>query len=254
MFRKLKILWVALLSILLTALLLIEYMDEKLPEGTPGPEAEALAKKMLSAINDEAWRATGAVSWGYADRTFIWDKKRHFTEVKYEGNHVLLDINARKGVILKSEESELSNESQQALCETAWKYWCNDSFWLNPVSKIFDPGTKRSIVDRHGRQGLLVTYTTGGATPGDSYLWFVDENGRPKSWKLWVSIIPIGGMNFGWDEWVQLETGVWISTHHFNPVKTVRVHQPVGKEDLLLITGKDIFEPLLRDSSALVSF
>lgn len=254
MFKKLKILWISLISILLTAILLVEYMDERLPEGTPGPEADALAKKMLLAINDDAWQATGAVSWGYADRQFIWDKKRHYTEVNFEGNQVLIDIDGRKGVILKSEVENLTDQTKQDICESAWKYWCNDSFWLNPVSKVFDPGTERSIVERHGKKTLLVTYTSGGATPGDSYMWLLDENGRPKGWKLWVSIIPIGGMSFGWDEWVQLETGVWVSTHHFNPVKTVRVHQPVGKEDLLLITGKDIFEPLLTDSTAWVSF
>lgn len=254
MLKKLKILWVTLLAIFLTAFLLFEYMDEKLPDGVVGPEADSLANRMLIAIDNQAWRTTGVVSWGYEDRTFIWDRKRHLTRVNYEGHEVLLDIDSRLGYILGNDANELSEEKKQEICLWAWKYWCNDSFWLNPVSKIFDPGTERKLVRRHGQETLLVTYTSGGSTPGDSYLWTLDDNGRPKSWKLWVSIIPIGGMKFSWDNWQQLETGVWISTHHFNPVKSIPLHNPVGKSDLLLLTGKDIFESLFSDSEALISY
>lgn len=244
MLKKLKILWVTLLAISLSAFLLFEYMDEGLPTGKQGEEAEQLAQKMLSAINDEAWQNTGAISWGYDNRTYIWDKKRHLTEVNYEGHQVLLDINKRLGWI-KSDASGLSLQEQKEICLWAWKYWCNDSFWLNPISKIFDPGTERRIVDWHGKKTLLVTYTSGGSTPGDSYLWILDENGRPMSWKLWVSIIPIGGMKFSWDKWIELETGVMVSSYHFNPIKTIVLHEPIAKSDLSEMFGHDVFEPLI---------
>lgn len=252
MLQKLKILWVTLLAIFLTCFLLFEYMDESLPNGELGDEADALASKMLSSINDQAWQSTGAVSWGYDDRTYIWDRKRHFAQVNYDGNQVFLDLNNRKGYISESVDG-LSEEEKVEVCHWAWRYWCNDSFWLNPISKIFDPGTERRLVDWHGQKTLLVTYTSGGSTPGDSYLWILDEDGRPMSWKLWVSIIPIGGMRFSWDKWVELETGVMISTYHFNNLKTIPLHNPVGKADLSMMIDEDIFE-VLSDSEQLISF
>ncbi|WP_456459038.1 hypothetical protein [Reichenbachiella sp.] len=253
MLQKLKILWITLLAIFLTCFLLFEYMDESLPEGKLGDEADALAQKMLTSINDKAWQNTGAVSWGYDDRTYIWDRKRHLTEVNYEGHQVLLDLNNRLGVIV-GVNNELTEEEKIEICHWAWRYWCNDSFWLNPISKVFDPGTERRVVDWHGQKALLVTYTSGGSTPGDSYLWILDQNGRPTSWKLWVSIIPIGGMRFSWDKWVELETGVMISTYHFNMVKTIPLHNPVGKTELIEMVGRDIFGPILNASTELVSF
>lgn len=252
MLKKLKILGITLLAILLTSFLLYAYMDEGLPTGVQGEEADRLAHAMLASINDQAWQHTGAVRWGYDDRTYLWDRKRHLTQVHYDGNQVLLDINNRLGYLVEANQV-LTNEEKKEICSWAWRYWCNDSFWLNPISKVFDPGTERSVIDWHGQKALMVTYTSGGSTPGDSYLWILDENGRPKSWKLWVSIIPIGGMKFSWNNWVKLETGVMVSTYHYNPIKIIPLHNPVAKFDLREMTQEDIFEPLLF-SDKLISF
>ena len=81
------------------------------------------------------------------------------------------------------------------LIEKAVKYFNNDSFWLLAPYKIFDKGTKRSLVTLDdGHEGLLVTYTTGGTTPGDSYLWHLDSTGKPVSFQMWVSSLPIDGL------------------------------------------------------------
>ncbi|MEO9966893.1 MAG: hypothetical protein ABJF11_13940 [Reichenbachiella sp.] len=229
-------------------------MDEGLPEGKQGPEADQLAERMLESINHEAWIKTGAVSWGYDDRAFVWDRLRHLAEVNFEGYQVLIDINNRQGLITSGDTTGWTMEEKKDKCLWAWRYWGNDSFWLNPVSKIFDPGTERRIVDWYGKEALLVTYTSGGSTPGDSYLWILDDNGRPKSWKLWVSIIPLGGMKFSWEKWVELETGVMVATRHFNAIKTIPLHNPVGKSDLMELTGTDIFEPLEMNKDLLISY
>jgi hypothetical protein len=52
--------------------------------------------------------------------------------------------------------------------------------------KLRDPGTSRSIVMQDEKEALMVTYTSG-STPGDSYVWILDEN--IPAWRMWVSIV-----------------------------------------------------------------
>jgi hypothetical protein len=47
------------------------------------------------------------------------------------------------------------------------------------------------------QEALMITYASGGSTPGDSYVWFVDQNYMPKAWRMWVSIIPVGDWKLG---------------------------------------------------------
>ena len=59
-----------------------------------------------------------------------------------------------------------------------------------------------------------MTYASGGVTPGDSYLWFLDNSGIPLKYKLWVKILPVGGVEATWEEWTKTKTGVSIATEH----------------------------------------
>ena len=80
---------------------------------------------------------------------------------------------------------------------------------------MFDSGTTRSIVTlENGSEALLVTYKSGGTTPGDSYLWELQENGFPISFKMWVKIIPIGGLKATWNDWQVMENGVFLPVSH----------------------------------------
>jgi hypothetical protein len=83
--------------------------------------------------------------------------------------------------------------------------------------KVRDPGTERKVVNTKMGKGLLVTYTSGGVTPGDSYLWILDQNNRPVKWKMWVSIIPLGGLEFTWEDW-QKHEGAWFAPTHVGPL------------------------------------
>ncbi|MDT0607679.1 hypothetical protein [Croceitalea rosinachiae] len=115
----------------------------------------------------------------------------------------------------------MTKNKKKNIIKKALKYFNNDSFWLVAPYKVFDKGTERSIVDlEDGSKGLLVTYTSGGDTPGDSYLWILNENGFPNSYKMWVSTIPIGGIEASWDDWVVVESGAFLpKSHEFGPIK-----------------------------------
>ncbi len=198
--------------------------NEKMPTGNQGPEAEQLAQKMLTAVNNEAWEGINYIAWNFADRQqYLWDKQRHLVQVKWGETKVLLDPNEVAGVAYINGEKLPDDESYDTV-KQAWDFFNNDSFWLNAPTLIKQPGTVRSVVTtEEGDKQLMVTYTTGGTTPGDSYLWKLDENGRPVSYKMWVKIIPVGGMEFTWDNWKDLGNGAMISTTHVNPAFTLEL-------------------------------
>ena len=111
----------------------------------------------------------------------------------------------------------LEGKEKEKAIQTAWSLFANDSFWLVAPYKIRDSGTSRKVIIlENGEKGLLVTYSSGGVTPGDSYLWILDEDGRPKSWKMWVKIIPVGGLEFTWENWQQ-QGGAWFAPIHKGP-------------------------------------
>lgn len=179
-------------------------------------DADNMAHKMLRAINKEAWDSTYIVQWSFKDRHhYIWDKKNNFVQVKWEGIDVRLNIDNRSIFKVYEDEKILKDSIRsKELSENAWEYFCNDSFWLNAPAKVFDPGTKRSVVIEDGKKGLMVTYESGGVTPGDSYLWFLDDRFLPYKYKMWVSIIPIGGTEATWAQWEELPSGAMIASEH----------------------------------------
>lgn len=198
-------------------LLFVFYLvkNESLPEGTSGTEADEMAKRMMESLNYEAWEATPEISWTFKGiHSYEWDKMENIVTVRWDNHEVILNPEDKSGVV-QSGENYSASEIQE-LIETSWNYFNNDSFWLYAPFKVFDPGTERSIVTlKDGRKGLKVTYTSGGTSPGDSYVWILDENYRPTSVKMWVSILPLGGMEFTWENYLTLETGALIAQDHF---------------------------------------
>ena len=237
--------WVKWGLSLLTLLILgfvifIWWLHEPKPAGTSGPEADALAQQMLAAVNKSARDTTTFVQWTFKGmHDYLWDKERHFTRVRWKDNEVLLDINAKKGIVYQNGE-ELNGPQADQLVIKAWEFWANDSFWLNAPVKAFDPGTQRYLVDlENGQKGLMVSYNSGGVTPGDSYLWILDDQNRPKSWKMWVKIIPIGGLEFSWQDWTTLSTGAKIATMHKNPILDLDITNVAGGNNLDMFGEKE---------------
>ncbi|MEQ9404872.1 MAG: hypothetical protein RIM99_14870 [Cyclobacteriaceae bacterium] len=176
-------------------------VDKPLPAGTLGPEAEELADEMLKAINKEGYDTLSYIEFVFRNSHYHkWDKKNNAVVVKWEDQEIYLDLNRKM-------------ETFNLLELQAYEYFINDSFWVVAPYKVRDPGVIRSTVEVDNGRGLLITYSTGGLTPGDSYLWILDENGFPKAWKLWTSNIPVGGLEFSWDGWV-IMNDVWFSNLH----------------------------------------
>lgn len=190
--------------------------NEKRPVGIKSEKAEALAQKMMQAVNKAAWDSTHILSWtSRAGNALLWDKKRQFVQVEWKNNKVLLNINKMSGKVWEKQAEVKDPAHAQELIDQAYKRFINDAFWLNPVVKFYDDGVERSIVTlADGTEGLLVSYTTGGVTPGDAYLWLADANGVPTAWKLWVKVLPLGGIEFSWEDWITLPTGAKVATMH----------------------------------------
>lgn len=251
MWRLIK--WMARILVLLLVVLLALYLilNEGRPQGQAGPEAEALAARMEAAVKLEAWNKTGAVRWVFAGRNgHLWDRRRQLARVEWGATRALIDLNSGAGRAWV-EGREASGEEQAGLLAKAKSHWINDSFWLNPVAKLRDDGVSRSLVSLEDGSGLLVTYGAGGKTPGDAYLWIVDDAGLPKAWKMWTKIIPIGGVGSSWEDWIDLKTGARVATRHKLGPLTVALTEVAGAATLAeLEPGEDPFAPLFERASA----
>ncbi len=211
----LKILGGLFLLLVIAAIAIRLFVHEAEPVSTPSSAADVLTEKMFKAIDKPAWDSTAIISWNFGGRNkHLWDKTRHLGQVEWGSNKVLLNIQDITGKAFEN-GTEVTGEAAQALIKTAWDHFNNDSFWLNAPAKAMDGGTVRSIVKLgDGREGLKVQYTSGGTTPGDSYVWILDESGLPTSYKMWVKVIPVGGLEFGWSDYTTLYSGAKISQMH----------------------------------------
>jgi hypothetical protein len=186
--------------------------NENSPIGIKGEKADNLASKMIKALNYEAYESTEVLEWSFRGEHFYkWYKSENIVEVSWDENKVIL--NTKKPSTSEVFVSETKTESQE-LIQTATDYFNNDSFWLVAPFKVFDPGVERSIVKHNEKDALLITYTSGGSTPGDAYLWILNEKGFPTSYKMWTSIIPIGGLEASWNDWKKTKAGFQLPTKH----------------------------------------
>jgi hypothetical protein len=215
---------------------------------TPGPDADALAREMVQSVCGDAWERTGAVRWRLFGHDYLWDRGRGLVRVDWGKTRVLLDVNKQTGQVLSDGNKLPDGAERDKLLKRAYAFFINDMFWLNPVVKAFDDGTTRARGEVKGKRALLISYASGGLTPGDRYLWILDGNGRPERWRLWVSVLPIGGAEATWEGWTQLATGAWVSTRHsFLGMAAVQVKELRGAATLAeLEPGADPFAALVQ--------
>ena len=202
-------------SLLFFAFVYFKY-NEELPNGVQGAEADALATKMLQSLDYQAYKETDSIEFTFKNRHhFKWHKSGNTSEVYWKNYRVSLDFDDTSKHRAFENEQEVTSESKEKLIQKAIALFNNDTFWVVAPYKVFDVGTERRLVNNSdGSQSLLVTYTSGGSTPGDSYLWHFDSQGKPKSFQMWVDILPIGGLEATWSDWVTTDSGAQLPSFH----------------------------------------
>jgi len=209
------VIFLTLPTLLLFGGIYLKY-NEDLPTGIQGEQADVLANKMLNALDYKAFETTNYLEWTFKKRHhYKWKKSDNTCHVYWKEFKVDLNLNDYSQSKAYVHSFKVDGTQAKELTETAVKYFNNDSFWLVAPYKVFDKGTERRLVTlENGEQALLVTYTSGGSTPGDSYLWLLDNTGKPKSFKMWTSILPIQGLEATWDDWITTESGAQLPAHH----------------------------------------
>ncbi|MCB1303928.1 MAG: hypothetical protein KDK37_06610 [Leptospiraceae bacterium] len=181
---------------------------QSIPDGKTGESAESLADQMLAAASLEKWNNLQCVTFRFkgANR-YVWDKKRGFVEYVHEDRRVLFSKNTFQAVAFDKGESITGEELKEALGKANASF-INDSFWLQPAYHIRSPGTKLYYIDDHT---LRVTFSSGGVTPGDTYVFHLDDKYRISTMEMWVSILPIPGVDADFSDYVDHPPGIEIA-------------------------------------------
>lgn len=208
------IIFLTLPSLLFIGFIYFKY-SEDLPVGVQGIEADALAQNMLDALDYEAYQKTKYIEWTYQNkRRYKWEKSNDMCTVHWNEYKVELHLKFPERSKAYIHNFNVVGEQRDELVEDALKYFNNDSFWLVAPYKIFDDGVERSLVKVDGKDALLATYTKGGTTPGDSYLWQFDASGKPVSFRMWTDLLPMDGLEASWTDWTTTESGTQLPTLH----------------------------------------
>lgn len=200
-------------SLLIILVLVIATGCHSIPNARPGKEAEKLANRMFEAVNLQAWnKNTASVSWVFMEKhSFFWDKNRGYVQVAWDDYKVQYNKKNFRGIAFEKDVLINDPQKNKELIRQANEYFVNDAFWLNPLFHIQSPGTELKWV-QEGQ--LLVHFTSGGVTPGDTYLFFIDNNGLVKKMQMWVSAIPIKGVSAEFSNYITTATGVRCATNY----------------------------------------
>ena len=214
---------IALAVLFILTIVTFKIASEPLPEGVSGDGADTLALQMLKSLNHEAYLSTTEIDFSFSGHHYAWNKAENRVEVRWSSHRVLLVLDDLSSSVVYNDQAQILEERPD-LIDQAVSYFYNDSYWLVAPFKVFDPGVSRKLVRLEGENdALFVTHSSGGVTPGDSYLWLLDDNARPIAFKMWVSIIPFGGLRASWEDYVKSETGAYFATSHKVGPLTIRV-------------------------------
>ncbi|HMB99929.1 MAG TPA: hypothetical protein VKN14_02725 [Flavobacteriaceae bacterium] len=209
------VIFLTLPSILFFGYVYFKY-NEDIPSGIQGEKADALAYKMLDALDYQAYQNTNYIEWTFK-------KKRHYKWTKNDSTCLVywkeykVDLNFKDSTQNKAYVHNFKVEGDQAksLINEASTHFKNDSFWLIAPYTIFNKDIERRLVTlKNGDSALLVTYKTQNSHPEDSFLWILEDNGKPYKLKMWTAALPIDGLEASWNDWITTESGAQLPTFH----------------------------------------
>ncbi|MHA7059148.1 hypothetical protein ACWGOQ_0018115 [Aquimarina sp. M1] len=218
--RLLKLLTIFFASLLVIVIFLVTILyfslDKEIPEGTPGAAADNFALQIQNAVQHDKYLNTDFVQWTFRKKNhYLWNKKSGKVQIKWNDYEANLDLQNHQNSTITKNGQPINSSKKETLLDKALSDFNNDSFWIVAPHKLFDQGVTRKLVDlENGDQGLLITYSSGGTTPGDSYLWKVDENYLPIAFRMWVSILPVGGIQASCENWKTTESGAYLAQEH----------------------------------------
>lgn len=198
---------------------LYAFYDKELPQGKEGPAADRLAEKMLEALNYPAYQKINYIEWTfsglYRKQQYQWYKKKGRCRVTWDSIAVNLNLMATRKSTVEVNGVSYTGKKKNDFIRYANAKFNNDSFWLVAPYKLFDKGVERRLLkDEAGKDALLVTYSSGGTTPGDAYLWLLDETYKPRAYQMWVDLIPLGGLSASWENWKKTSQGAFLAQSH----------------------------------------
>ncbi|MCA9520192.1 MAG: hypothetical protein KC609_04445 [Myxococcales bacterium] len=236
--------WWLLYTVGLVGALVVVYITNcsLIPKGVEGPGAERLLARMKAATNNAAFfERTAAVEFDFDGRhQIVWDRRRGLAEVRFKAKGARLRVqiatNRSRVVAWTGSRRVVGPRELETLAKTAYAYFINDTFWLNPVFHIDQKSARRYLVSPNE---LLVRFESGGVTPGDTYLFKVDERYRVRKMTMWVQIIFVKGLPVIFEDYVTTETGVTLATSHrilfynleLKGVRMYRRYPPLGATD-----------------------
>ncbi len=184
--------------------------NENLPNARVSEKADVLASKMTKALNKQAFDSTKVFEWTFkSKRHYKWEKHKNECEVYWKDHKVRLNFDDSTLNQAYVHSFKVDGELAEELTQKAHQYFRNDTFWVFAPYMVFDEGVKRGLVNTPEGEALLVTYNS-----GDSFLWELDDSGKPMCFKMWTKELPIDGLEASWSDWTTTESGVLLPTYH----------------------------------------
>ncbi len=141
----------------------------------------------------------------------LWDRQTGDYRVEwFRGSDTtivaLFNVNTRDGVVFVNENA--ATAAREALLETAYSRFINDTYWLLAPLKLFDTGVTRSLDPDSStaeKDVLALSFDGVGLTPGDRYWLTPDSSGLLQSWSYVLE---------GWDG-RPASTFIWVDYRTF---------------------------------------
>lgn len=130
------------------------------------------------------------------ERKHYWDKHAGISHVVGKKGDAklkaIIKLNEKTGDFWLDGKAVTDDKTKKELFGLAFSWWTNDSFWLVSPYKFFDQGVNLAAIDGQ----LRTTFEGVGLTPGDAYLYQLNDKNKIKGWKFKLQSNNLGDFQF----------------------------------------------------------